>query len=236
MTILLFTLFFFVIFALQATFKFILATSSLVQALGIMWYHTLPVAIVIAALPFIWRYLRAVYSRLRFVSRLRKVCRKGKMKCKIRMPSLLSLFIRYRRSDIRIVAGDKVYSVKYFGGNVLRRFIHLQTPEHAESSKFFIMPVMLGRHGSGFGTRVFGKIAMMRGTFFINALEYGKKKLTSEIEFDEDAEPILLFSPSPMRITGVVGNAAKPLGSAEQYQGVTIYEAEGFLRFLSRIS
>jgi hypothetical protein len=149
---------------------------------------------------------------------------------------MLSLFFRYRRSDIRVVAGDKVYSVKYFGGNVLRRFIHLQTPERAESSKFFVMPVMFERYRSGFGTRVFGKIAMMRGKFFINALEYGQKKLIGELEFEEDAEPILLFSPSPMSITGVVGNAAKPLGSAEQYQGVTIYEAEGFLRFLSRIS
>ena len=236
MTILLFTLFFFCIFALNAAIKFILATFSLVEALGIMWYHTLPIAAAIVMIPFAWRHLRAMWSRLRFVSRLRRICRKNKLKCKVKTPSLLSIFFRYQQSDIRVEADGVTYSVKFFGGNVLRRFVHLQSPELAETSKFFVMPVIVERNKSRLGTWVFGKVAMMRGKFFINDLEYGRKKLKNVVSFEENAVPVLLFSPAPMRLTGVVGNTSKPLGSAEVYQGVTIYEAEGFLRFLSRCS
>lgn len=230
MTVLIAMLVIFVMLGVSALVAFLTMSFSLFRAAGIMWYHTLIIVFCILLLPFVERYLRAMYRRLRFSHQLKRACRKSHFSSQYRHHSLLSLFFPYKGTDILITAGERQFAVKFFPGNVLRRLVHLRNLTASETSKFYVLPIVVM---DPFRFAIHNKLA--KGNYFINQMEYGKRAQNFPLSFEEGYEPILLFSPSPMRLTGLSGNTAKPLGSGELYEGVTLYEDDAWVRFLSRL-
>lgn len=230
MTILLIMLVLFVVLGISALISYVTMSLSLFRAAGIMWYHTLIIVCCILLLPFVVRYLRAVCLRLRFSRQLKHACRRAQFTVRYRHNSLLSLFFPYKGTDIFITAGQRRFAVKFFPGNVLRRRVHLRNLTASETSKFYVIPVVIM---DPFRFLLHDKLA--KGKYFINKMAYGRRAQHFRLSFEEGYEPVLLFSPTPLHLTGLVGNAAKPLGSGELYEGVTLYEDSAWIRFLARL-
>lgn len=68
-------------FFLSACFSIILTVVGMVLSVlhvgRVMWREVLIFAALIVLIPLVWRFLRAVFGRIRFAARLKSVCRKG---------------------------------------------------------------------------------------------------------------------------------------------------------------
>lgn len=230
MTIIIIMLVFFVVLGVSALITFFTMSFSLFRAAGILWYHTLIIVFCILLLPFVLRYIRAMCLRLRFSHQLKRACRKAHFSFQYMHNPLLSLFFAYKGTDILITAGQRRFAIKFFPRNVLRRLVHLRNLTTSETSKFYVMPIVIM---DPFRFILHDKLA--KGKYFINKMAYGKRAQNFHLSFEEGYEPILLFSPAPMHLTGLSENTAKPLGSGEFYEGVTLYEDFAWIRFLSRL-
>lgn len=231
----------FLIFSAFLGFSVVKAVFSMVFSLlhvgRVMWQEVLILVVLILLIPLVWRWIRVVIGRLRFTSRLKSICRKGGYTCKFLRNPLSSLVRKDGAYDILIDTDKHRYAVKFFPGNVARRFLHLRGLSLAETEKYYVMPVLDPlwiRHPHVL--RFWSSFGVMKKRFFINETTYAKRCRKYRIDVAEDATPVLLFAPEPMRLTGTVANAAKPLGSGEVYEGVTLYEGEGWLRYLERLA
>lgn len=237
MAVLLFLLAFFLTACLSAILTVVEMVLSVLHVGYVMWREVLIFAALIVLIPLVWRFLRAVFGRIRFAARMKSVCRKGGYSCVFLRNPLTSLLLRDGAYDVLIDTGDRRFAVKFFPGNVAHRFVHLRGLTLAETEKYYIMPVVYPlRLGKMDILRLRANRAVEKEEFFINEMTYAKKSRKYRMDVAENATPILLFHPEPMRLTGVVANAAKPLGSGEEYEGVTLYEGDGWLRYLNRLA
>lgn len=177
----------------------------------------------------ILRYIRAICSRWRYCTRLKRLCRRKGLKCRLRRPRLLSLFFRYRGSDILLCGEEKRYSVKFFSRNPVRRIVHLRGLDGADTLKYYVMPVVTGRHAKWMWA-----VPHSNKRLTLNEMEYGRRRRGMKLEFEPESDKILLIQPSPLRMTALVGNSTRPIGSGDRIEEVAVYEGDDFLCFLNR--
>ena len=171
----------------------------------------------------IWIILRGPLntytSRVTFCMKLKRICRRAKLKCKFHRAWLGSFFFSKDGFDIEI--GDRRdthYSIKFFPGNVADKGIHLRSAEVVEIIRYTVIPHLGRRHAMGRVERV----------------ERSRKLYDYNMPLASRGDSILLFSPSPFSMTALERTQSKPIGNGEQYEGFTIYTARGFIDYIKR--
>jgi hypothetical protein len=171
----------------------------------------------------IWIILRGPLntytSRVTFCMKLKRVCRRAKLKCKFHHAWLGSFFFPKDGFDIEI--GDRrdtVFSIKFFPGNVSEKGIHLRDVHTVEIIRYTVIPHLGRRHAMGRVERV----------------ERSRKLYDYNMPLASRGDSILLFSPSPFSMTALERTKSKPIGNGEQYEGLTIYTARGFIDYIKR--
>ena len=183
------------------------------------WYWIIILIVLGILIPFLLRFLRALFSRIVFVLRLSALCRKkGAALRHIKFP-LLSLIKNHDTYDfcIAVPHSDKNYNVKFFPLNPSKRNILLN-----ESNSAYISKIT-------FQTYIGQKGAIPGGT--PTTLNYSKtntREMTLSIpESSSEAQSILLFQPSPHNVRISYSKA--------NYQGYRIYEGKEFIKYIFRI-
>ena len=174
--------------------------------------------------PFIiWIILRGPLntytSRVTFCMKLKRICRRAKLKCKFHRAWLGSFFFHKEGFDIEI--GDRrdtLYSIKFFYGNVSEKGIHLRDAHTVEIIRYTVVPHLGRRHAMG----------------RVERTERSRKLYDYDMPIASRGESILMFSPSPFSMTALERNTSRPIGNGEQYMGYSIYTARGFLDYIKR--
>ena len=171
----------------------------------------------------IWILLRgplnAYYSRVSFCMKLKRICRRAKLKCKFRRTWLGSFWFRHEGFDIEIEdRRDTVYSIKFFSGNVTGKGIHLRGADQVEIIRYNVVPHLGRRHAMG----------------RVERTERSRKIKHYDMSIARSGDSILLFSPSPFDMTALENNKIRPIGNGEPYMGFAIYTARGFLDYTKR--
>ena len=174
--------------------------------------------------PFIiWIILRGPLntytSRVTFCMKLKRICRRAKLKCKFHRAWLGSFFFQKDGFDIEI--GDRrdtLYSIKFFQGNVTEKGIHLRDAHTVEIIRYTVVPHLGRRHAMG----------------RVERTERSRKLYDYDMPIASRGESILMFSPSPFSMTALERNTSRPIGNGEQYMGYSIYTARGFLDYIKR--
>lgn len=174
--------------------------------------------------PFIiWIILRGPLntytSRVTFCMKLKRICRKAKLKCKFHRAWLGSFFFDKDGFDIEI--GDRrdtVFSIKFFPGNVAAKGIHLRDVHTVEIIRYTVVPHLGRRHAMG----------------RVERTERSRKIKRYDMPLASRGQSVLLFSPSPFSMTALERTQSKPIGNGEHYEGFDIYTARGFLDYLKR--
>ena len=174
--------------------------------------------------PFIiWIILRGPLntytSRVTFCMKLKRICRRAKLKCKFHRAWLGSFFFQKDGFDIEI--GDRrdtLYSIKFFYGNVSEKGIHLRDANTVEIIRYTVVPHLGRRHAMG----------------RVERTERSRKLYDYDMPIASRGESIMMFSPSPFSMTALERNTSRPIGNGEQYMGYSIYTARGFLDYIKR--
>lgn len=171
----------------------------------------------------IWILLRgplnSYYSRVSFCMKLKRTCRRAKLKCKFHRTWLGSFWFRREGFDIEISdRRDTLYSIKFFPGNVTEKGIHLRGVDQVEIIRYTVVPHLGRRHAMG----------------RVERTERSRKITNYNMSFARSGDSILLFSPSPFQMTALENNKIRPVGNGEQYMGFQIYTARGFLDYTKR--
>lgn len=158
-------------------------------------------------------------SRVTFCLKLRRICRRAKMKCKFHRAYLGSFFSRREGFDIEIIdRRDTVYSIKFFPGNMNEKGIHLRDATTAEIIRYLVVPHLGRRHAMG----------------RVERTEKSRTLTDYEMPLAPRGESILLMSPSPFHITVLENNKLRPAGNGERYMGFLIYTSRGFTDYIKR--
>ena len=185
------------------------------------WYLVLAVIALCITLPIIIRYLRALISRVVFWVKLSVLCRKNGATLTFKKFFLLSFIKNHASIDFRITSkiGDKVYDVKFFPLNPLRKIVYLNNSENAYVSKAAIQ-TYIGRKG-----------ALPGGTpTSLNYAETKPRKIKLFLPTpSEETKNILLFQPNPLCIRVFGGNNFQNASDSDSYRGDTIFEGEEFI-------
>ncbi len=180
------------------------------------WYWLIIIIALCILIPFLIKYLRALISRVAFVSRLSALCRKKGVVLKHKKCPIWSLFKNHASFDFLITAphGDKNYDVKFFPKNPSKKNIFLNESENAYISKVT------------FQTYIGQKGAIPGGTpTTLNYSETKSRKITLSLpEPSGKAQSVLLFQPSPHNIRVSEAN----------YHGYKIFDGKEFMEYLFR--
>ena len=174
--------------------------------------------------PFIiWIILRGPLntytSRVTFCMKLKRICRRAKLKCKFHRTYLGSFWLAKEGFDIEI--GDRrdtLYSIKFFSGNVAEKGIHLRDAHTVEIIRYTVVPHLGRRHAMG----------------RVERTERSRKLYDYNMPIASRGQSIMMFSPSPFSMTALERNSSRPSGNGEQYEGFTIYTARGFTDYIRR--
>lgn len=171
----------------------------------------------------IWIILRGPLgtytSRVSFCMKLRRICRRAKLKCKFHRTWLGSFFLAKEGFDIEI--GDRrdtLYSIKFFPGNVTEKGIHLRDGHTVEIIRYTVVPHLGRRHAMG----------------RVERTERSRTIKSYDMCVASRGESVLMFSPSPFSMTALERNSMRPIGNGERYMDFTIYTARGFLDYIKR--
>ena len=171
----------------------------------------------------IWIILRGPLntytSRVTFCMKLKRICRRAKLKCKFHRAWLGSFFFDKDGFDIEI--GDRrdtVFSIKFFPGNVAAKGIHLRDVHTVEIIRYTVVPHLGRRHAMG----------------RVERTERSRKIKSYEMPVASRGQSVLLFSPSPFSMTALERNTSHPIGNGEHYEGFEIYTSRGFLDYIKR--
>lgn len=171
----------------------------------------------------IWLLLRgplnSYTSRVTFCMKLKRICRRAKLKCKFHRAYLGSFWFRREGFDIEISdRRNTLYSIKFFPGIVTEKGIHLRGADEVEIIRYTVVPHLGRRHAMG----------------RVERTERSRKIIQYDMEIARSGDSILLFSPSPFQMTALENNKIRPVGNGEPYMGFQIYTARGFLDYTKR--
>ena len=184
------------------------------------WYVSVPILIGIILLPFILRIVRAVISRMIFSAKLKSVIKKRGGICRFLRIAIASLFVNDNKDDAELVLNGNTYTIKIFPKNVRTRNVYLHSLEKAFLSRSFAQNL------SGQGR--------FDGKSIINSGEGSKRAFSLEIKPNTQSKYILLFEATPLNVYALDKNGYKTVGSGEEYEGVTLYVGNEFLKYLDR--
>lgn len=183
----------------------------------------LPALIVTVLLLIFFRYIRWGFSHARFCVRLRRFCRKNRMVCK-------SDFLRtlFRRRSllgyaIRLSDGERTLLVHTFPYCCRKRVVHLCDDSRRAIIYKETVQVMHGRFFGG----------VTNGNSMINQTVTRKHERHLTIPTDGDG-CFLVFTSSPVEVFVTTQGRRDTGGSGYTAEGVTLYDADDFLRSLQR--
>ncbi len=159
-------------------------------------------------------------SRVIFGMKLKRVCRRAKLRCKFHHGRMTSFWRRYEGFDVEISdrRGGELYSLKFFHGNMDEKGVHLRSDSCAEIIRYLVAPRLGRRHAMGRSERT----------------ERSRTLVDYHMSIAQRGESILLFSPSPYTMSVLENNKIRPAGNGENYMGFRIYTARGFLDYIKR--
>lgn len=184
------------------------------------WYISTPILIGIILLPFALRFLRAVISRIIFSAKLKSAIKKRGGICRFLRVAIASLFVNDNKDDAELVLDGNAYTIKIFPKNVRTRNVYLYSLEKAFLSRSFAQNL------SGQG--------IFDGKPIINSGEGSKRAFSLKIKPNTQSKYILLFEATPLNVYALDKNGYKTVGSGEEYDGVTLYVGNEFLKYLDR--
>lgn len=167
----------------------------------------------------LWGPLGSYTSRVTFCMKVRRICRRAKMKCTFHSAPLTTFWRRRSGFDIEISdRRDVCYSIKFFPGNMNEKGVHLRSADVAEIIRYTVVPHIGRRHAMG----------------RVERTERSRKLMDYEMQIAKSGESILLFSPSPHVMSALEGKKSRTIGNGEEYMGFSIYTARGFLDYIKR--
>ena len=191
------------------------------QMLVFYWFISIPVILFVAAIPFVFRLLRAILSRFRFVVKIKRAVNKNGGKVTISRIPLASFFVNNGKIDMYIDICGERYALKYFPGNPLNRKVYIHDAECAYTAR---------RNAQA----LFGRGVRGRCDLIFNKVDTKMKKRRLKANHSENKKTVLLISPLPYEIYVYEGNQYRLTGNGESFQDLTIYTSNGFLDFLQR--
>ena len=188
----------------------------------------LPILLIRFIFLTLWRYFRVIFSRLSFCRKLKRICRKKRLRYKVCRPRLLSVFFKYSGNDIRIEGENGCYAIKFFPRNPIGYSLNFDCEKETGELKYFVTPSVTDR--------LAGVVALLCRKNQPHAPQKafdGRKMARMKFGGAEDVK-ILVVQPKPMHMIKADGNVTKPLYSNECVGDVTIYDALAFLSHLDR--
>ena len=187
------------------------------------WYLIIGIIALCFLLPIFVKYLYALISRVAFVTKLSRVCRKKGAVVKYEKLPIWSLFKNHKSIDISIISpNDRAYDVKFFPGIALRRLVTLNELGNAYLSKSTVQTYIGKKGGIPGGSPT-----------TLNRSETDPRKISLSLPTPSDkAQSVLLFQPSALDVRVAGGKK----GDEGEYCGYKIFDGEGFINYLSRIN
>ncbi len=207
------------LYIIMKTMAFIMYTAPFVIVFLATESILLRIIFAIAAVIIVLRGLLGPYtSRVMFCLKIKRICRKAKLKCKCH--HILAPFF-FKTGGFDIVITDRkadIYSIKFFKGNVNEKGIHLRSVTQVETIRYLVAPKLGRRHAMG----------------RVERTERSRKISSYEMPIAPYGNSILLFSPSPYQMTALFGNKLLPIGNGEAFGEFHIYTARGFTDYMKR--
>lgn len=203
-------------------------------------FELLILILIIAVIVLIYRYIRAIYKRARFVTKATFYCKTNKLKLQKNSFQYLSILCNTKKPDLIMETENKRYVIKYFTPSILKNVnLSFITP-----NRYFITNVkgfILVAKNVGFllRARLF-KPKNIDSTFLslthteITEHIKGEKRLPT-ISFDlyksaeKETENILIINPIPLNVKYINKNKFDLLLSGDEYHNFKIYSSEEFL-------
>ncbi len=202
------------------------------------------VAIVVFSI-IVFRYLRAIYKRSKFLAKLIPLDARDGVVVKKITSQYVSIFRNTKKVDLIVETKEKRYVIKYFTPSVIKNInLFFITP-----NRYFITNVkgytlLLRNVGFIIFARIF-KPQTIEETFLrmthneIYEVAKGEKKLPI-IDFDSYStkdkitENILIINPIPLNVKYINKNRFDPLLSGDEYGDFKMFSTDGFLKLLDR--
>ena len=165
----------------------------------------------------ILRMITSMISRVCLVHRLKNWADRNGYEVTKHHAAVSSFFKTYSGADITLARRQKTYYIKFFPHFSKSKAIHLISSEHA----LFCTNIAL------FAQRTAGTPIILTLTSF-------KKKINTEFN-SQEGECIMIFSPSPYKITCLRGNTQERIDNGYSYENRFIFYHHGrILDYLDR--
>lgn len=185
------------------------------------WYVTLPLLAGLLLLPLILRWATALVSRLTFIRRLNRLCRKNGVTLHVRYP-----FAGRERTDLTLEGEELRLGIRFFPYATRGRQISLLDAGHVRIQKIGALTLFSNRGAWHF--------PLMRKRLL--TWEGNARTVTlPAVKTSPGEGTILLFSPAPPRLEGTEKNGVRPFSDGDAWGTLTVYTADGFLSYIKRI-
>ena len=215
------------------------------EAWGIFLLQFFILIVGIILLIFIFRYVRAIIKRCRFVTSTSVFCKMSNIDYKKTAWQYASIFKNTNKADLIIDTKEKRYVVKYFTPSIVKNInLHFITPNryYITNVKGF---VLITRNAGSLLRASFFKPKNIEATFLslthTEMYEHikGEKRLPT-IDFDvykcddKETENILIINPVPLNIKYINKNKFDQLFGGDTYSNFKVYSTEEFLLYVKR--
>ena len=185
------------------------------------WLEILAGIMVIVFACFFVQALRASFSRLLFVSKLKSLAKKKSMKFKIRRLPLFSLFLGTFKLDITMETSDGIFNIFFCPRRIRKRNVYI-----FDDTKMYYSKI---RALSFWGNRNWGGDPSL-----IMTEETNKKEIKLSPQPVGQGQNILMFQPKPIGLFVRHGNGYAQSGSGEVVGSFSVYESKDFISYIIR--
>jgi len=163
--------------------------------------HVIAIAILLC-LPFVYRFFNAIFKRMSFLRRLKKICaEKGYTLSKIQYP-YLSLFMFLKDESFNITVGEKVYSCKLISARKRKS------------------PIVISQGG---------ELAFIH-TISMRGIVLHQRAKAYKFAYESENPKIIIINPVPRLVCDQKGDKVAQIDNGAVVGGYKIFAASGFLR------
>ncbi len=194
----------------------------IVKMLSFQWWLLIPIAAIIA-----WSYLRALFKRMGYIKRLRRLCKAYRFELLSLKHPYLSVFRQPKGYTFALRADKKTYYCRLIAsvsrskkmiisdnGSCIRRWsFHIPQPQFARSGAF----LQVNDRGNGDDRELFG----IESSF--------------DYTFEADGEKLLLLNPVSKRTQKELQKHRSEMDNGDRIGEYSVFTGNAFLRYLERI-
>lgn len=217
-----------------------------IQPLFMIAYLYLYVIVILGGLNILIRCIRSIWTvikRMDALVKLKRYASHAGLQMHVKPGALTSIFIHPEKPAIILEDDTHYFKVRFLTTIMRKRQLHflgknLFTVTKVEGGSF-ISPMAVSEEWMLFRPK---NIAPMHSNVFVVAqtavpvdaiaLPFFERRNDPR---DKTVKEILLFHPAPMNVRYQDGNTAVEIGGGEEFDGVTLFDLNGFCKMLERM-